>query len=152
LKADWFIEEEFKPYLQQARTPFRPKPKPGMQQVRVRLKSREFNFEYLFGKASLSWVPVLNTQKKLNYEPAFAKVVEGLQPVQPETREWHLVSNLVPEEEIEKIENTQNQIAFNKQEILVSQYQIALKAMEPESGAFILFSTKRRKMDKSGKI
>lgn len=133
LKANWFIDDEYRPILKKAPTPFRPNPRLEMQQVRVRLLNQIYNqFDYLFGKQSNNWIPVLEKKKALHYNKAFAVEVEKLQPIQPETLDWFLVKNLQPEENLDpKAENS---------------YQVALKAMEPQSGAFILFSTGRRKL------
>lgn len=138
LIADWAIDNEFSPILQEASQPFRPPPKPQMQQIRVRLKNHvSHKYDYLFGKQNVNWLPILNKQESFNYDGAFSAVVEKLDMMHPETKEWFLVTGL-------KSADEPNVKA-------VSPYEKALKAMEPESGAFILFSTSRREL-KANKI
>lgn len=133
LTADWFIDDNHHPLLKRTTSPFRPLPRFDMQQIRVKLLNSVFeNFEYLFGKQLNGWLPILNMQKQINYPQSFSKEIEGLNII-PESNEWYLVTSLEPEQEE----------AYND-----SKYELALKSLDPDSGAFILFSTARKKLDR----
>jgi hypothetical protein len=135
LAADWFIQQGARPQLNRTANPFRPTPLPGMQQIRVRLKNAVFHkYDYLFGKQNINWFPILDEQRLLNYDNSFALTIQKLNLIPPETKEWYLVSGL-----------TDDVTKHNKEK---TPYELALQAMEPESGEFILFSTGRREIKK----
>lgn len=133
LVANWAINNEFSPILEAAPQPFRPTPKPQMQQIRVKLKNPvSHKYNYLFGKQNINWLPILDQQESLQYDKSFSAVVDKLDMMHPETKPWFLVTALMPEEE--------------HKHKAITPYEKALKASEPDSGTFILFSTARRKV------
>ncbi|TMI97296.1 MAG: NgoFVII family restriction endonuclease [Bacteroidetes bacterium] len=135
LLADWYIEGRMNPILRRVVHPFRPNPAPGMQQVRVRIKNQVYQkFEYLFGKGAESWIPTLNDQSTVYYDKSFSEEITKLELIPPEGGHWYLVSGLIPKD----IAGEQSKL------IEENMYQKALIEMQPESGAFILFSTRRR--------
>jgi len=126
LQADWFIQNPSRPKLMRAGRPFRPKPAAGMQQVRVRARELFGRFEYIFdaGRAS--------------FEPIF----DDLEVVQlPEIgRSEALESQIVPREDLPWFKV----VGLKKRATADSPYTAALSAMSPDTGAYILLSTKRR--------
>jgi len=137
LSTDWYIDESSIPTLTRAPKPFRPNPKADKQQIRVKLLYPVYGkFDYLFGKQIREWLPQLNDEKQVSYNQSFSTEIVKLNLIPPETNKWLLVTGLVPKDEALLDEDK-------------APYQLALKAMEPESGAFILFSTGRRKIEKS---
>ena len=69
LRADWYIDSKTSPELKRAPRPFRPRPSPGMQQVRVKVWNRVFErFEYLFQTYRETWEPIFD-QKTMMQAP-----------------------------------------------------------------------------------
>jgi hypothetical protein len=78
LEAVWKIEGA-RPVLRPVQAPFRPKPAPGMQQVRIKVANRVFeDFDYLFGVEKPSYEPILNTNQSLSLPPEISRRAEAL--------------------------------------------------------------------------
>jgi hypothetical protein len=110
--------------------PFRPKPSPGMQQVRVKVWNRVFDrFEYLFEGKKKSWEPIFDEHTAIRTAPSERDFLKSLELVPPEDNDWFLVRG------------------FSSGEPTGSEaYREALRLSAPESGAYILFSLRRRKI------
>lgn len=135
LLADWYVEDRVNPVLKRAPRPFRPAPSQGMQQVRVKVWNEVFDrFEYVFGTVRRSWEPVLDEESRLESSPADKDVLRPLQLVPPEDLDWYLVRGL-------------RESAGQGKE----SYLEALRQASPESGSYILLSTRRRKLEKAEK-
>ena len=131
LRADWFIDNRLNPELKQAPRPFRPRTSPGMQQVRVKVRNRVFDrFEYLFGTEKPNWQPIFSMGEVVRPPEPEREGLRALSLVPPEDVDWHLVRGF-------------EQIGTDH----TPAYQEALRQSAPESGAFVLFSTRRRKME-----
>ena len=128
LDADWFIDDRRQPKLKPTKRPFRPQPSPGMEQVRVRVRNAVFGkFEYLFDHGRRSWVPELDHDEVLSLSPDTRGILTPLNLIPPEDQPWQRVRGLIPEE----IEGS-------------DAYKQALQETSPESGAYVLFSLRRR--------
>lgn len=131
LDANWFIESRTSPRLLPAPSPFRPRPATDMQQVRVSVRGEvRDRFEYLFESGRHKWEPVYNRERTLSAAASYGELPGEVEFVQPEDREWYLVSGLKPAGQTEQFTN--------------KRYERALKAASPESGAYILLSPRRR--------
>lgn len=130
LRADWYFDNRANPELKRAPNPFRPRPSPGMQQVRVKVWNNVFTkFEYLFETKRATWEPLFSKEDALHPPPEEREFLRSLDLVPPEDNEWFLVRG------------------FNAGEPSGSDaYRKALRDSAPESGAFILFSLRRRKI------
>jgi HKD family nuclease len=134
LTTNWAIEDQFSPILEKVIGPFRPTPKSDMQQVRVSiLYSVKGRYKYLFGKQGLDWLPELSQERKVEYDSTYSEKITPLNIVPPEKNSWFLVTGLKP---------AIGDFSDDSPKLL------AFKAMEPESGAFVLFSTARIDLDK----
>lgn len=134
LRANWFIESRSSPRLLPAPSPFRPKPATDMQQVRVSVRGEvRDRFEYFFESGRHKWEPVYNRERTLSAAASYGELPDEVEFVQPEDREWYLVSGLKPAGPTEQSTN--------------SKYEKALKAASPEGGAYILLSLRRRVLE-----
>jgi hypothetical protein len=151
MRADWYVSSPRKPSLQRTRRPFRPRPAPDMQQVRVKIYNSIFErFEYLFHSTKTKWKPKFASDTDLHMDSASAEAtarsptrsmvripsieaerVRALKLVPPEENDWNLVVGLEPTEE-------EGSVA----------YRTALKEMSPEGKGLILFARRRRNLDK----
>ena len=129
LRADWEIQNRTKPTLIRTPSPFRPTPRPDMQQVRIKLRNDVFGaFEYLFDSDRASWLPSLDDEEQVQAEQAQRGFLKSLKLIPPEDLEWYRVNELVPEGERTS-----------------EAYRMALTDMSPQSGNYILMSLRRRK-------
>ncbi len=134
LRADWYFDSRANPELKPAPKPFRPHPSPGMQQVRVKVWNKVFDkFEYLFESKKVSWEPLFNEESAIRPAPSERELLQSLKLVPPEDSDWFLVRGLSSGEPTGSVA-----------------YRQALKESAPESGAFILFSLRRRKISGGG--
>lgn len=123
LRADWFIDDRALPELKDTPGQLRPTPSTGMQQVRVKIAGGlSKSFEYLFQSATAKWEPIFNTSNRL------VTSEEDRSLLSSDAGEWYLVSGLKPQESDGR---------DDKQ-------KWALLEASPESGNFILISTRRR--------
>jgi hypothetical protein len=130
LRADWYFDNRTNPVLKRVTPPFRPKTSPGMQQVRVKVWDKVFaRFEYLFESEKTAWEPIFDHERPIRPSPQEGELLKSLKLVPPEDTEWFLVRGFSPSLPSDKP-------AYNE----------ALKASAPESGSFILFSLRRRKI------
>ena len=117
LSADWSIDDGRRPDLIKTKSPFRPKTTSGMQQVRVEVRDPlEVQFDYLFDAGKDTWAPVLDDNEETSVTDDDAGT-------------WQHVKALA-EVHIEGSEKL----------------QMALREASPESGSFILYSRRRRKL------
>jgi hypothetical protein len=101
-----------------------------MQQVRVKVFNKVFGrFEYLFESKKMTWEPVFNEQAAIRPAQSERALLQDLKLVPPEDNDWFLVRGLSSGEPTGSIA-----------------YREALKESAPESGSFILFSLRRRKI------
>lgn len=102
-----------------------------MQQVRVKVGGKLFGqYEYLFKTDRPAFLPVFDEQQKVCAQGAHFQLLSRLKLVPPEDKEWHLVRGL------ERSDTA-----------LTKEYLAALNASNPESGNFVLYSLRRRRMD-----
>jgi HKD family nuclease len=128
LDADWFIDDRRQPELKRTTRPFRPHPLPGMEQVRVRVRNSVFGkFEYLFDRGRRSWLPEFDADGTLALPQDARDMLVPLNLIPPEDQPWQRVRRLVPGEPEEG-----------------TAYSKALVETSPESGAYVLFSLRRR--------
>tara|TARA_R110000868_G_scaffold43803_8_gene146995 strand:- start:10240 stop:11406 length:1167 start_codon:yes stop_codon:yes gene_type:complete len=117
VRADWFIDDPSNPELKPAVAPFRPILSPGKQQVRAEISEDLMTrFDYLFDSGRGKWVPTLGNE---------TVVEEGTDLV------WSRVEGLREQESGE----------VGQQMMLAD-----LREISPESGSFVLFSRRRRKL------
>lgn len=129
LQAAWVIAGS-RPVLQPAQRPFRPKPGPGMQQVRVQAYGKVFErFDYLFGEGKPSYEPILDPQHVLTLAPPFSELAQRLRTIPAEHLPWSRVTGLRRTEEGEE---------------KVDPQRAALRRLSPEEGSFIMMSMRRR--------
>jgi hypothetical protein len=132
LRADWYFDNRINPVLKRVTPPFRPRTSPGMQQVRVKVWDKVFaRFEYLFESKKKTWQPIFGEEPEstLRLPPDQQQFLRSLNLIPPEENDWFLVRG------------------FNQGEPTgTAAYNEALRASAPESGAFILFSLRRRKL------
>jgi hypothetical protein len=117
VNADWFIDNPSKPELKPAAPPFRPTLTQGKQQVRAQVSRRlNTHFDYLFDGGRGNWSPHIG-QEELRDEETDAV--------------WLSVRGLHESAPIElgKLSKLAN-----------------LREVSPESGSFVLFSRRRRKL------
>jgi hypothetical protein len=117
VNADWFIKNPTRPELKPTVRPFRPTLTPGKQQVRAHVVGNVARrFEYLFDAGRNRWTPDLG-KEELHDE---------------ETRtQWHPVVGF-----------RQTSISDQPAPLLLSD----LREVSPDSGSFILFSRRRRRL------
>ena len=117
VRANWFIDDPSKPELKPAVHPFRPTLSPGKQQVRAEVKSDlKDRFDYLFDAGKGGWVPTLG----------------GDTLIDAETNDtWTSVKGF-----------REPETAHGAQHSMLSD----LREVSPESGSFVLFSRRRRKL------
>ena len=128
LDADWLIDDRRQPELKPTKRPFRPQPSPGMEQVRVRVRNAVFGkFEYLFDYGRRSWLPEFDHDEVLSLPQETRGILTPLNLIPPEDQPWQRVRGLV----LEEIEGSEG-------------YKQALAETSPESGAYVLFSLRRR--------
>ena len=131
LDADWFVDDRRQPELKPTNRPFRPQPSLGMEQVRVRVRNAVFGkFEYLFDHGRRSWVPEFDHDEVLSLPQETRGILTPLNLIPPEDQPWQRVRGLVPEE-AESSGGSEG-------------YKQALAETSPESGAYVLFSLRRR--------
>jgi hypothetical protein len=129
LDADWFIDNRRHPKLKRTRKPFRPKPAPDMQQVRVEAYNKIFDeFEYLFEPKRGKWEPMFDTESTIDVSGTGREALQRINLIPPEHLEWFWVKGLRPSEGDEPEAVRQ-----------------AITETSPESGSFILLSYRRRK-------
>ncbi len=135
LRADWHFDNRTNPELKRVRPPFRPRTSPGMQQVRVKVWDKVFaRFEYLFESKKTTWEPVFSEELMIRPSSQEGELLRSLNLVPPEDTEWFLV------------------LGFSSGEVPGSKaYREALRESAPESGTFILFSLRRRKITDADK-
>ena len=128
MDAKWFIDDRRQPELKATTRPFRPRPQPGMEQVRVEAKyGVSGKFEYLFDRGRHNWLPVFAPDGELALPQDAREMLMPLELIPPEDQPWQRVQGLVPEESD-----------------YGPAYSQALIETSPESGAFVLFSLRRR--------
>lgn len=115
--ADWSIDDRRVPVLNPVVRPFRPATSLGMQQVRVRVTEPvQSRFDYLFDSGKQDWAPEFDLDATRDDD---------------QTGRWHRVKGL----------NGGN-IPIGAAE----SQQLRLLEVTPESGSFILFSRRRRRL------
>jgi hypothetical protein len=119
LNADWSIDNSRSPDLKKTKRPFRPTTTHGMQQVRVRVDGPlKDRFDYLFDAGKNTWFPEFDDDNTMKLPTEAGKT-------------WLRVIGLSESNaEISGLE------------------KMALIEASPESGSFILFSRRRRKLGK----
>jgi HKD family nuclease len=133
LRADWLIDKRRQPELKRAPKPFQPTPASGMEQVRVKVSGPVFGkFEYLFDRGRIDWMPLFEEEAPIVAPEEARATLVHLDLVPPEDLPWYRVRDLVPAEPVGS-----------------EGYLHALQESAPESGAFILFSLRRRSLSKS---
>ncbi len=134
LQADWYIDDRRLPDLKRAPTPFQPTPGAGMEQIRVKVRGSVFDsFEYLFHRGRTDWMPVFDedAEEASLIAPAEARpMLADLDLVPKEDLRWSRVRGLVPADAVGR-----------------EGYLQALQDSAPESGSFVLFSLRRRKLE-----
>jgi hypothetical protein len=136
LAVSWHIPNRASPQLLRAPVPFRPAVTRGMQQVRVEVYNDVWDkYEYLF-EGKPKWDPIYDEKETLTASADDAAILRGLELIPPQDREWHLVRGLKPA--------SSGVAKSNKGE---SRFEVALRESAPESGNFVLFSPRRRKVD-----
>jgi hypothetical protein len=134
LRADWYFDSRTNPELKRVTPPFRPITSPGMQQVRVKVWNQVFaRFEYLFGSKRTAWQPVFSKTAVIQAPKEGEEVLRSLDLVPREEGDWFLVEGLSSEEPADS-----------------TRYREALRLSAPESGTYILFSLRRRKIAEGG--
>jgi hypothetical protein len=133
LLADWYLDDDRRPELKPTKKPFRPKPSPDMQQVRVQIYNKVHGeFEYLFDTPSAGWIPLLDQRHTVELSRDVQGQFESLELIPPEHLPWHLVTGLVRAEP-----NSD------------SAYLSALEEMSPSAGSYILMSLRRKERDRT---
>jgi HKD family nuclease len=133
LHADWYIDNRRQPDLKRAPNPFQPTPAPGMEQVRVKVVGPVYGkFEYLFERGRVDWIPLFDEEIPVSASADARALLVPLNLVPPEDLPWQRVRGLVAAEPAGS-----------------EGYQVALRESSPDSGAFILFSLRRRSKTKS---
>lgn len=128
LDAKWFVDDRRQPELKATTRPFRPRPQPGMEQVRVQAKNQVYGkFEYLFERGRRNWLPVFAPDDELALPQDARAMLLPLELVPPEDQPWQRVQGLVPDE-----------LDYGPA------YSEALLETSPESGTYVLFSLRRR--------
>jgi hypothetical protein len=138
LRADWQIDNRRHPDLKRTVAPFRPTTASGMQQVRVRVDSgiaREY--EYLFDPGKIAWAPIYDPESMLAPVEADAEVSGNSHSPMPLERMGRLD---LPWQRVRGLERAKTSTSDPR--------QIALWESTPESEAFILFSLRRRRLER----
>jgi hypothetical protein len=131
LLAHWHFADDRHPVLAQTPKPFRPKPSPDMQQVRVEVYGEvRDKFDYLFEAPPAGWIPVLDEERQVQAPEDFQNTMEALKIIPPEHLPWSLVRTLEPAERD-----------------MEEGYFKALQEMSPEAGSYILMSLRRNIRD-----
>jgi hypothetical protein len=92
LRADWYFDNRANPELKRAPNPFRPRPSPGMQQVRVKVWNKVFDrFEYLFEGKKATWEPIFSKDVVIRPPPEERELLRSLDLIPPEDNDWFLV-------------------------------------------------------------
>jgi hypothetical protein len=134
LRADWYFDNRANPELKRAPNPFRPRPSPGMQQVRVKVWNKVFDrFEYLFEGKKATWEPIFSKDVVIRPPPEERELLRSLDLIPPEDNDWFLVQGFRSGEPTGNVA-----------------YREAFRESAPESGSFILFSLRRRKITEQG--
>ena len=116
-KADWFVNDQSGPELKPTPYPFRPALTPGKQQVRARIEQHlETRFDYLFDAGRGKWSPSLGDETLMDEETKLR---------------WTSVKGFRESEVPDLVEYAE---------------QAGLPEISPESGSFVLFSQRRRKI------
>jgi len=103
-----------------------------MEQVRVVVSGHVYGkFKYMFDRGRSDWVPVFEDGYELVVSEEAQAMLEPLQLIPREDLPWRRVQALVP-------------AAVPRGD----GYQLALQEAAPESGSFILFSLRRRDLNK----
>ena len=118
VRADWFIDDSCgMPALKPTTSPFRPTLTPGKQQIRAQILGNQgARFDYLFDTGRGTWSPRLGEQ--------------GLRDEETDTV-WYAVTGFRE---------------ADTDEAAGLQFLSDLRELSPESGSFILFSRRRRKL------
>ena len=102
LRANWYIDDRRHPELKPTPRPFRPTPAARMQQVRVRVTGSVFgNFEYLFDRGRIEWIPLFDDQAIVEVPALTRDIFDSLELVPREDLPWHRVRALAPAEPAE---------------------------------------------------
>lgn len=138
LRADWQIDNRRHPDLKRTVAPFRPTTASGMQQVRVRVDNGiAHKYEYLFDSGKIAWLPIYDPENTLAPVYTDAEVSGNSQPFMPQKRmerfdlSWQRVRGL------ERVKPSTS-----------DPRQLALWESTPESKTFILFSLRRRRLER----
>jgi hypothetical protein len=117
VNADWFIDNPDRPELKPTPRPFRPPLTIGKQQVRAHVLGKlQTRFDYLFDTGKGKWVPLLGQ--------------EQLRDEETDT-EWSPVTGF---HEAIGVETSAHMLLSD------------LREVSPESGSFVLFSRRRRRL------
>jgi hypothetical protein len=118
VRADWFIDDSSGiPALKPTTSPFRPNLTPGKQQIRAQiLGNQDARYDYLFDSGRGAWSPRLGEQ--------------ALRDEETDTV-WYAVTGFRE---------------ADTDEAAGLQFLSDLRELSPESGSFILFSRRRRKL------
>lgn len=125
VQADWFIDDSRGPVLKPTIRPFRPRLRAGQQQVRALINAdlREA-YDYLFEEDATKWEPILGAEELIDEEA---------------NERWSPVIGF----------GASAMVGFDQPGEAASDRSMrftALAEMSPDSGSFILFSRKRRKL------
>jgi hypothetical protein len=133
LLANWYIDNRRQPDLKRAPNPFRPASARGMQQVRVRVSGPVFGkFEYLFDSGRGEWMPLFDENSEIVVPEEANAMLKALDIVPREDLPWYRVRGLESAEPTGSVG-----------------YRLALQESSPASGSFILFSLRRRDLNKA---
>jgi len=115
--ADWFIDNPDRPTLEPTIHPFRPKLTLGKQQVRARVSRKlQDRFDYLFDTGRGKWVPTLGDEQLRDEEADIS---------------WSAVTGF------RETEGMESSVPANLPN---------LREASPDSGSFVLFSRRRRRL------
>ncbi|MEK7950451.1 hypothetical protein [Luteolibacter soli] len=128
LLAEWQLNDDRHPILKPTSKPFRPKPTPDMQQVRVVVYNEvRGDFEYLFDPPELGWVPRVDQERSVQVPADFAETLAPLEIIPSEDQPWFLVQGL------SRAERQKD-----------DRYLKALDDMSPSAGSYFLMSLRRK--------
>jgi hypothetical protein len=117
VKAEWYIDGPARPQLKETIAPFRPTLRTGKQQVRAIISENlSMRFDYLFDAGRGAWSPMLGEERLLDAET---------------NTSWLPVTGLRESDSPDVKELSQSR---------------DLAEISPESGSFVLFSRRRRKL------
>jgi hypothetical protein len=138
LRADWQIDNRRYPDLKRTVAPFRPTTASGMQQVRVRVeRGIARDYEYLFDPGKIAWAPIYDPEGTLAPEEPGAEVSENPPSLMPLEQSGRLY---LPWQRVRGLKRAKTSTSDPR--------QIALWESTPESEAFILFSLRRRRLER----